>query len=228
MVFLVPRAIQRIRLCVIGFVCFAVGAGVLLASILQVVGAGRKTPARVAKHNATVILLTIRHWPARSRPCSVATYSVPSRPSMIPRAIELTRFCLIGFICFAISMGVLAGLCELGHVHYLVAFIASFLVGNVLGYLLNARYTFALAPRLDRAGLSRYMFVNAGLLAVNSMLLKLLVETGHMWYLAATVILAVSNIPISFLMHRFVSYRITRSATADAGVPIGAEGPAEV
>jgi putative flippase GtrA len=122
-------------------------------------------------------------------------------------ALQLLRFCAVSLFCFALGLGVLTGLHELAGVHYLVAYVASFVVTSTLGYLLNGRYTFR-AGNGDRSGLMRYMLVNVGLLLVNGSALRLLVEHFHVWYLSATLLLAVLNTPVSFLAHRVVSYRL--------------------
>lgn len=117
------------------------------------------------------------------------------------------RFSGVSLLCFALGLGVLTGLHELVGLHYLLAYAASFAVTSILGYLLNGRYTFQ-ARRAGRSGLLRYMTVNICLLLINGAALRVLVEDFHMWYLAATLVLAALNTPVSFLAHRLVSYRL--------------------
>jgi putative flippase GtrA len=125
---------------------------------------------------------------------------------MIRPTLQLARFCAVSLFCFGLGLGVLTGLHELAGVHYMVAYVASFLVTSTLGYLLNGRYTF----RASRggAGLLRYMLVNVALLLLNGTTLRILVEYGHVWYLYATLALAAINTPVSFIAHRIVSYRL--------------------
>jgi len=130
-------------------------------------------------------------------------------------ALQLARFCAVSLFCFALGLGVLAGLDELAGVHYLVAYVASFVVTSSVGYLLNGRYTFG-AGNGDRSGLVRYTSVNVGLLIVNGAALRLLVEMFHVWYLTATVLLAMLNTPVSFLAHKIVSYRLRLRAAGPA------------
>jgi putative flippase GtrA len=92
-------------------------------------------------------------------------------------------------------------------VHYLIAYAASFVVTSTLGFLLNGRYTFRAKGR-SVSGLVRYMTVNAGLLVLNGTMLRLFVEQFHMWYVTATLVLAMINTPVSFVAHRVVSYRL--------------------
>ena len=127
--------------------------------------------------------------------------------NVIGHSFQLARFCGVSLFCFALGLGVLTGLHELLGIHYLIAYITSFVVTSSLGYLLNGRYTFRSGSG-DSSGLLRYMLVNGSLLVANGAALRLLVEHFHVWYLSATLALAVVNTPASFLAHRAVSYRL--------------------
>ena len=136
---------------------------------------------------------------------------------MIHHTLQLARFCGVSLLCFGLGLGVLTGLHELAGVHYLLAYVVSFLVTSTLGYLLNGRYTFR-TRKADRTGLLRYMSVNVALLLLNGTALRILVEYVHIWYLYATLMLAAINTPVSFLAHRVVSYRLRLGrVTAMAG-----------
>jgi putative flippase GtrA len=136
---------------------------------------------------------------------------------ILDHARQLTRFAAVGLTCFIVSLGVLTGLHELAGVYYLVAYGAAFVVSSTLGYLLNGRFTFG-TQAADGPGVLRYMTVNFLLLLVNGAALRLLVESFHMWYLGATLLLAAINTPVSFLAHRLISYRRgPRQTPAGAG-----------
>ena len=126
---------------------------------------------------------------------------------MMAHARQLVRFSAVSLFCFALGIGVLTGLHELAGLHYLLAYVASFVVTSSLGYWMNGRYTFR-ANGGRRSGLLRYMLVNVGLVILNGAALRLLVEHFHIWYLSATLLLAALNTPVSFLAHRLVSYRL--------------------
>ena len=126
---------------------------------------------------------------------------------MLGHARQLLRFSAVSLFCFGLGLAVLAGLHELAGVHYLLAYVASFVVTSTLGYLLNGRYTFR-AGGNGHSGLLRYMLVNVSLLILNGAALRLLVEHFHVWYLSATLALAALNTPVSYLAHRMVSYRL--------------------
>lgn len=125
---------------------------------------------------------------------------------MTDRLLQLARFCAVGMTCLVLSLAVLAGLHDLAGVNYLVAYVASFVVGNVAGYLLNARFTF-FAGSVDHAGAARYLTVNAVLLCVSTAALRLLVGELRMWYLAAAILIAAANTPVSFVAQRLITYR---------------------
>jgi putative flippase GtrA len=124
------------------------------------------------------------------------------------RLLELARFGAIGLLCACISIAVLIGLCELAHMNYLLAYFITFLVANVCGYLLNGHYTFHASNHLKRKSFAVYVLVNCMSLAVNSFALRILVEVFGVWYVTATIVLAVINAPINFIAHRALSYRV--------------------
>lgn len=135
---------------------------------------------------------------------------------MLQHALQLTRFATVGLVCFLVSLAVLAGLHELAGVYYLLAYVASFLVSSSLGYLLNSYFTFR-KRGTDGPGVLRYMGVNTVLLLVNAAALRCLVEIFHMWYLNATILLAVINTPVSYVAHRLLSFRLKlKEAAADS------------
>ncbi len=147
-----------------------------------------------------------------TRGCAVADVIGPFQ--------RLARFCAIGLVSFALSAALLATLCELCHIPYLAAFIVTFLVSCVVGYRLNGRFTFQGHADFDGRVLSRYVVVNAVLLGMNSLALPILVETLRIWYIKATIILAATNVPISYLAHRVATYRDRpKTATGPASHP---------
>ncbi|MFZ0498500.1 MAG: GtrA family protein [Steroidobacteraceae bacterium] len=123
------------------------------------------------------------------------------------RLRKLLRFCAVGLTCMTLGLAVLTGLHELAGVNYLVAYVTSFVVSNLAGYLLNARFTFS-SKSVNHVGAMRYMTVNAILLGANTLSMKLLVDRLHMWYLAAAILIACVNTPLSFLGQWLFTYRL--------------------
>lgn len=121
---------------------------------------------------------------------------------------QLGRFCLVGLTCYGVNLLALAVLCEFMGMNYIPAFVIVFVLGNVLGYWLNRRFTFALRQHFDRAALLRYLLVNFAILLASMAALHMLVEWFRIWYLAAVTIVAGINAPISFVAHRVFTYRL--------------------
>lgn len=154
------------------------------------------------------------------------------RPAARLMAAQLARFCAIGLICLMMSTATLAALHDLAGLYYLVAFGMAFSLGSVLGYLLNGRFTFT--ARVTRLGASRYLLLNGILLGVNSILMKLLVDGAHIWYIGASLVLALATAPLSFLLHRWFSYSVRRGhvpgsdEAMTAGLPARRKDPQEI
>lgn len=119
---------------------------------------------------------------------------------------QLATFCAVGLACFSLGFAVLVGLGEWAGVNYLVAYVLSFIVSNVAGYLLNARFTFAVGS--NHAGAARYIAVNVALVCVSTAIMKLLVDGLGLWYITAAVILAFFNAPVGYLAQRLFTYRV--------------------
>ena len=126
---------------------------------------------------------------------------------MTDRLLPLARFCAIGLFNAVLGLVVLVGLYELAGMNYMLAFTISFVVTNVSGYLCNGRYTFA-GNRAGQFGVARFMVVSGVVLIANCCALRLLVQQLHVWYLSATLCLAAVSAPMSFAVHRLVTYRI--------------------
>jgi putative flippase GtrA len=130
-------------------------------------------------------------------------------PTLAPgRVAQLARFCLVGLTCYVLNILMLAALCELLGMHYIVAYVIVFFLGCAVGYWLNKHFTFSLRAPLDRAAMARYILVNVGALIVSTAALHVLVQWMHVWYLAAITLIAAVNAPLSFIAHRLVTYRI--------------------
>lgn len=183
--------------------------------------------------------VAFRVAPARCRSLDrgrrASTYQLSRPPPLLLRKnravsiarhlAQLLRFMAVGAIGFAVGLLVLTGLHGLAGVNYLVAYIASFFAANAAGYLLNAYFTFS-ARSVNHAGAARYMIINAVMLCVNTVALKLLVERAHIWYVTAAIILAIAATPVTFLAHRLVTYRLqtrSRAGTCRRSHPV--DGP---
>jgi putative flippase GtrA len=120
---------------------------------------------------------------------------------------RLVRFCAVGLTCMTLGVAVLIGLHRFAGINYLAAYVTCFVVSNLAGYLLNARFTFS-SKSVDHTGAIRYMTVNAVLLGANTLCMKLLVGELHMWYVAAAILTGCFNTPLSFLGQWLFTYRL--------------------
>lgn len=122
----------------------------------------------------------------------------------IRRLFQLARFCTTGLACLIVSTATLVFVNDFTPFGYVFAYIVSFVTGNVLGYLINGRYTFRTA--LDSKGMLRYLGINVCNLTASTLLLRILVEKFHVWYVPAALSLAILSAPIIFTAHRLISY----------------------
>ncbi|HEY4214447.1 MAG TPA: GtrA family protein [Steroidobacteraceae bacterium] len=128
---------------------------------------------------------------------------------MPTRLAQFVKFCLAATATFLTSLVVLALLVEVVGLGYQLSYVVAFVASNLMGYLLNARFTFASTPaQRGSAALLRFITVNVILLAINSGLLRVMVERLHIYYLLASVVLALLNAPVAFVVHRTVTYRL--------------------
>jgi putative flippase GtrA len=122
---------------------------------------------------------------------------------------QFARFCLVGLFCAALNIAMLAVLHEWAGLHYVLAYVTVFVLGNAVGYALNKRFTFARGSAADHAAMMRYLLVNLVALALSTLALHLLVERLHLWYLAAAIAVVGLSAPFTYLAQRSVTYRVT-------------------
>ena len=136
----------------------------------------------------------------------------------IARFHEFVRFAAVGAASALLGWILLYLLVRAAGLHYLVAFVLSFLIMNALAYIFAGRYAFRGKGTRDRTGLFRYYAVSLASLGCNGLALAFLVERAGLNYLVAAALLALANAPVNFLIHRRITYRIGgRDETRMAG-----------
>ncbi|HEU4580759.1 MAG TPA: GtrA family protein, partial [Polyangiaceae bacterium] len=120
---------------------------------------------------------------------------------------RLRRFATTGGICYSVNLAVLYTGTELLHLHYAFSLLLSLLVVNVLGLVLNRRWTFESTRNPFWAEALRYWSANAlsalGVLSATAAL----VEVLHVQYLLANVLIALFFLIGNFLLHQRWTFR---------------------
>lgn len=125
---------------------------------------------------------------------------------------EFIRFLVVGGSSAVASWLLLFLFVEWGGLHYLAAFVLTFLVVNTAAYFFNGRYAFRGRGAGGHRALLRFYAISGASLAVNSLAMKLLVDGLGWWYLAAAIVLAAANAPVNYLLHRRLTYRLHAGA----------------
>jgi len=120
------------------------------------------------------------------------------------------RFCIVGGISAVSSLGMLYLLTAVVHLHYLLAFVIVFVVINALSYVASRRFTFNTTTVGGRDGLVRFFAVVTFVLALNTLAMRLLVGGLGLWPVPAAALLSVLNAPLTYVLHRRVSFGISR------------------
>lgn len=125
-------------------------------------------------------------------------------------ADERFRFLLVGGFNTVVGYGIFV-LIELTfgrHTSYLLSLYIAFFIGTIVAFITHRRITFQISGRgkvvLDYF---RFLGVNLVSLAVNTIALPLLVELGHLSPIAAQAIIVVVTTLISYIGHKFFSFR---------------------
>ena len=110
----------------------------------------------------------------------------------------LFRFLVSGGLAAAVNIGTLYVLTEYAHIHYLQSAVLSFSAAFFVGFFLQKFWTFK-DTRKEAIRWQMIMYLGLALinLLVNTLLIYVLVEYMHLWYVGAavtsTALLAVNN-----------------------------------
>lgn len=120
------------------------------------------------------------------------------------------RFVLVGGLCFVAGMALVVALTDGLGWHYLVSTATAMVAANVLGWLLNRSWTYALQRRHTLAEFIRYAIVNGAGMGVSLALVALLVRLG-LHYLPACALVSVLMALVNFQAHGRWSLRAGRN-----------------
>lgn len=111
------------------------------------------------------------------------------------------RFAIVGGLCFAAGLASVWLLTEQLHWHYLVSAAVSMLAVNLLGWLLNRRWTFRLHAERSWQEFARYVLVNTAGFGVTLLLMALLVSGVGLNYLLACAVVGIVMAFVNFVAH---------------------------
>ena len=106
----------------------------------------------------------------------------------IPRT--LPRSIVTSLITTALDFGVLTGAVELFHVNYVVATWMGTVVGSLSNFSINKRWAFRGSPLTLRHQLLRFLMVQAGSSALQTLGVWLLTRLGGLPYLGSKTVIA--------------------------------------
>jgi putative flippase GtrA len=128
----------------------------------------------------------------------------------LPLPARFAAFVFVGGLCLAVNTFALWLLTSWLGVHYLVSTVIAFISITPLGFLLNKVLTFRTRREYARIELPRYFSAMAASFGMNLALMYLLVSVLGMWYLPASVLVAVLLVIANFLASDRWSFRVQR------------------
>ena len=120
---------------------------------------------------------------------------------------RFAAFVLVGGFCLAVNTFVLWLLTSVLGIHYLASTLIAFFTITPLGFLLNKVITFRTPREHAHIELPRYFAAMGASLAANLGLMYLLVSVLGVWYLAASILVAVTLVVANFLTSDRWSFR---------------------
>jgi putative flippase GtrA len=112
--------------------------------------------------------------------------------------VRFLLYSLVGGTCLVLNFGVLWLLTSVAGLHYLVSTMISFLTLTPVGFVLQKVVTFRTPGQRARVEWPRY-FVTMGLtFAANLALMYVLVSLLGVWYLAASLVVAIVLLAASY------------------------------
>lgn len=130
--------------------------------------------------------------------------------SALPLAPRFAAFVLVGGFCLAVNTLVLWALTSGLGIHYLASTVIAFVAITPLGFLLNKVLTFRTRREYARIELPRYFGAMAASFGANLGLMYLLVSVLGVWYLAASILVALVLVICNFLASDRWSFRVQR------------------
>jgi putative flippase GtrA len=120
---------------------------------------------------------------------------------------EFLKYFVVGGVAFLVDAGLLYLLTEGGGLHYLLSAGLSFLAGLVTNYTLSSRFVFTVRTLSSRRKeFLIFSAVGLGGLILNELLLWLLVDHVHVYYMLAKVIVAGIVFLFNFVLRKILLF----------------------
>lgn len=129
-------------------------------------------------------------------------------PPALPLPARFAVFGLVGGVCLGLNTLVLWGLTSGLGIHYLVSTVIAFSTITPLGFLLNKVLTFRTRREYAVIELPRYLAAMAASFFANLGLMYLLVSVLGMWYLPASLLVALTLVIVNFISSDRWSFRV--------------------
>jgi putative flippase GtrA len=124
--------------------------------------------------------------------------------------LRFALFVGVGGFCLALNTFALWAMTSLAGLHYLLSTLIAFFAITPLGFLLNKSLTFRTRRELAPIELPRYFAAMAASLSANLALMYVLVSVLGVWYVAASLAVAVLLVVVNFLTSDLWSFRAER------------------
>lgn len=119
---------------------------------------------------------------------------------------RFVRFSLVGAACYCAGIVFLyLGTEKLG-LHYLVSMAIALVLVNILGWLLNRRWTFSPSGSSPLTEFCRYFVANISGFFLTMFLMAILVSWLGVNYLLASALIAAGMMFVNFFVHRYWSF----------------------
>ena len=124
--------------------------------------------------------------------------------------MKFLRYAFIGGFCMLLNLAVLWLLTSVAGLHYLVSTMISFFTLTPVGFVLQKLVTFRTPRETAPIEWPRYFATMAASFAANLALMYILVSLLGVWYLAASVVVALLLLAANFLVNDRWSFALRR------------------
>jgi len=119
---------------------------------------------------------------------------------------QLWRYGVVGLLSAIVDFGILYLLTDKLNFYYLWSATISFIIAASLNYYLNKTWTFKVGGQLAKQMTVFLLIAGSGIL-LNNLILYLLVEYGHWWYIYAKIIAAAIVTISNFFGNKYFTFR---------------------